>query len=106
MASAETVTTTSSTLAAPTATRTLATRPSTTSYAPSTTRSPWMIVVFNTAILLFTTDGEAVRRIHQVCCRRGRLGRCFPGRRSIRGKERPKAIRGSRSLRSEPVRPI
>ena len=27
------------------------------------------IVVYNRAILLFTTDREAVRRIHQVCCR-------------------------------------
>jgi hypothetical protein len=27
------------------------------------------IVVCNRAILLFTTDTEAVRRIHQVCCR-------------------------------------
>ncbi len=27
------------------------------------------ITVYNRAILLFTTDSEAVRRIHQVCCR-------------------------------------
>ena len=27
------------------------------------------IVVYNRAILLSTTDSEAVRRIHQVCCR-------------------------------------
>ncbi len=27
------------------------------------------IVVYNRAILLFTTDSEAVRRIHEVCCR-------------------------------------
>ena len=27
------------------------------------------IVVYNRAILLFATDSEAVRRIHQVCCR-------------------------------------
>jgi len=27
------------------------------------------IVVYNRAILLFRTDNEAVRRIHQVCCR-------------------------------------
>ena len=27
------------------------------------------IVVNNRAILLFATDSEAVRRIHQVCCR-------------------------------------
>src|SRR5207244_13330495 len=27
------------------------------------------IVVYNRAILLFTTDAEAARRIHQVCCR-------------------------------------
>jgi len=26
------------------------------------------IVVYNRAILLFRTDSEAVRRIHQVCC--------------------------------------
>ncbi len=26
------------------------------------------IVVYNRAILLFTTDSEAVRRIHEVCC--------------------------------------
>ncbi len=26
------------------------------------------IVVYNRAILLFTTDSEAMRRIHQVCC--------------------------------------
>jgi len=27
------------------------------------------IVVYNRAILLFTTDREAARRIHEVCCR-------------------------------------
>jgi hypothetical protein len=27
------------------------------------------IVVYNRAILLFTTDSEAVRQIHRVCCR-------------------------------------
>jgi len=27
------------------------------------------IVVYNRAFLLFTTDSEAVKRIHQVCCR-------------------------------------
>jgi len=27
------------------------------------------VVVYNRAILLFTTDREAVRRIHLVCCR-------------------------------------
>ena len=27
------------------------------------------IVVYNHAILLFTTDSETVRRIHEVCCR-------------------------------------
>ena len=27
------------------------------------------IVVYNRLVLLFTTDDEAVRRIHQVCCR-------------------------------------
>lgn len=27
------------------------------------------IVVYNRAILLFTSDTEAIRRIHQVCCR-------------------------------------
>ncbi len=29
------------------------------------------IVVYNRAILLFVTDSEVVRRIHQVCCRLG-----------------------------------
>jgi len=27
------------------------------------------IIVYNRAILLFTTDSEAVRRVHPVCCR-------------------------------------
>jgi hypothetical protein len=27
------------------------------------------IVVYNRAILLFTTDSGAMRRVHQVCCR-------------------------------------
>ena len=27
------------------------------------------IVLYNRAILLFTTDSEAVKRIHEVCCR-------------------------------------
>ena len=27
------------------------------------------IVVYNRAILLFSTDSEAIRRIHQLCCR-------------------------------------
>ena len=27
------------------------------------------IVVYNRASLLFTTDSEAVKRIHRVCCR-------------------------------------
>ena len=27
------------------------------------------IVVYNRAILLFATDGEVLRRIHEVCCR-------------------------------------
>ena len=27
------------------------------------------IIVYNRAILLFTSDSEAVKRIHQVCCR-------------------------------------
>ncbi len=27
------------------------------------------IVVYNRAIVLFTTDSEAVRRIHRLCCR-------------------------------------
>ncbi len=40
-----------------------------TSYASSTTRATLRIVVYNRAILLFTTDDEAARRIHQVCCR-------------------------------------
>ena len=29
------------------------------------------IVIYNRAILLFRTDSEAVRRIHEVCCRLG-----------------------------------
>ena len=29
------------------------------------------IVIYNRAILLFTTDSETVRRIHEVCCRLG-----------------------------------
>ena len=53
---------------APTAIRTRATRSSTTSYA-SHDEGDVEIVVYNRAILLFTTDDEAVRRIHQVCCR-------------------------------------
>ena len=32
------------------------------------------VVVFNRAILLFTTDSEAVRRIHQVCCQLEDIG--------------------------------
>jgi hypothetical protein len=32
------------------------------------------IDVYNRAIPLFRTDGEAVRRIHQVCCRLGTRG--------------------------------
>jgi len=36
------------------------------------------VVVFNRAILLFTTDSEAVRRIHQVCCRPGGHRRVTP----------------------------
>jgi len=42
-----------------------ATPSSTTSYA-SHDQGDVEIVVYNRAILLFTTDGEAVRRIHQV----------------------------------------
>ena len=35
------------------------------------------IVVYHRAILLFFTDSEAVRRIHQVCCQLEVLaGRC------------------------------
>ena len=44
-------------------------RSSTTSYASSTTRALVEIVVYNRAILLFTSESEAVRRIQQVCCR-------------------------------------
>jgi len=29
------------------------------------------MIVYNRAILLFTSDSEAVKRIHQVCCRLG-----------------------------------
>src|SRR6266404_173810 len=32
------------------------------------------MVVYNRTILLFTTDDEAVRRIHRVCCPARRLG--------------------------------
>ena len=32
------------------------------------------IVVYNRAILMFRTDSEAVRRIHQACCRLDTLG--------------------------------
>ena len=35
------------------------------------------IVVYDRAILLFTTDSEAVRRIHQVCCRLEDLAPAF-----------------------------
>ena len=58
---------------------------SSTSTAPKTTPRPathperqlriahdqgaWKIGVYNRAILLSTTDSEAVRRIHRVCCR-------------------------------------
>jgi hypothetical protein len=31
------------------------------------------IVVYNRAILLFTSDSEELRRIHQLCCRLGDL---------------------------------
>jgi len=47
----------------------IVTRSSTTRYASSTTRADVETVASNWAILLFTTDDEAVRRIHQVCCR-------------------------------------
>src|SRR5437899_10293664 len=37
------------------------------------------IVVHNRAILLFTTESEAVRRIHQVCCQLEDIGATPPG---------------------------
>jgi hypothetical protein len=58
--------TTSSTLAAPTATP-RATRFSTTRYASS--EGDVEIVVYNRAIPLFRSDSEAVRRILEGCCR-------------------------------------
>ena len=36
------------------------------------------IVVYNRAVLLFTTDREAVRRIYQVCCRLDDCRRATP----------------------------
>ncbi len=42
---------------------------STTSYASKHDQGEVESVVYNRAILLFTSDSEAVRRIHQVCCR-------------------------------------
>jgi hypothetical protein len=58
----------SSTLAARMATPRVATQFSTTSYGSSTIRATWRSSSTTAPILLFTTD-EAVRRIHQVCCR-------------------------------------
>jgi len=37
------------------------------------------IVVYNRAVLLFTTESEAVRRIHQVCCQLEDIGATPPG---------------------------
>ena len=58
-------------VAAPTVIRTRATRSSTMSYASSIEydQGAVEIVVYNRAILLFFTDSEAVKRIHEVCCR-------------------------------------
>jgi len=42
---------------------------STTIFGLSTTKANVEIVVYDRAILLFTAESEAVRRIHQVCCR-------------------------------------
>ena len=61
------MTLTSSTLAAPTAIRARATPSSTTRYEYD--QGEVEIVVYNRAILLFFTDSEAVKRIHEVCCR-------------------------------------
>ena len=58
-----------STCAPPTPTRTRATPSSTRSYTSSTVRARWRSSVYDRAILLFTTDSEAVRRIDQACCR-------------------------------------
>src|SRR5213592_954090 len=46
-----------------------ATPSSATSYASSTTRGDVEMVVYNRAVLLFFSDSEAVKRIHEVCCR-------------------------------------
>ena len=43
------------------------------------------IVVYNRAILLFMSDSEAVRRIHQVCCRLDDLAHLVSGSTSCRG---------------------
>jgi len=61
--------TTSSTSAAPTATRRPASRSSTTSYASSATGARGRSWSSTAPFLLLRTDDEAVRRIHQVCSR-------------------------------------
>ena len=62
-------TTTSSTLAAATAIRTRATPIQYDEIRIEHDPGDVEIVVYNRAIPLFMTDSEAVRRIHQVCCR-------------------------------------
>jgi len=47
------------------------------------------IVLYNRAILLFTTDSEAVRRIHQVCCRLDDIAGSRPEYRSVRRASEP-----------------
>jgi len=59
----------SSTSAAPMATPRLEITSSTTSYASSTTRATWRSSSTERAILLVTTESDAVKRIHQVCYR-------------------------------------
>src|SRR6266436_5794224 len=61
-----------------TAIRTRATPSSTTRYEHD--QGAVEIVVSNRAILLFTADSEAVRRIHQVCCRLGDIMEAKPRR--------------------------
>ena len=61
--------TTSSTSAAPTAIRTGADPIQYDELRIEHDQGDVEIVVYNRAILLFSTDSEAIRRIHQLCCR-------------------------------------
>src|SRR5437016_5302711 len=67
--SSPSLTPTSSTSAAPTVFPRRATRSSTTGLRIEHDQGDVEIVVYNRAIRLFRSDSEAVRRIHQVCCR-------------------------------------